>query len=292
MLPSWYIPGSKAGYASFTRLPLRNDWFEAYQISPHLVVFYEPRHYEETIANLVIGDHTAALIDTGCGIGPIHDAVREVTDRPILVINTHTHTDHIAGNRSFDRIAALDHPRTRHVASAGVAHDDFHRDLLTEGLVAGAWPRGFDPSQAVVPPFQVALWLRDGDRVDLGGRDLEVLHTPGEALDHICLLDRADRVLFSGDILLEGPVWTHLEGGSVTDLVASYERLMNHVDDFDRLMPSHNIPWLDKSILPEALAGARGIVSGEAPFTEESDPWQRQLRRFSFERIQILTSVA
>ena len=39
----------------------------------------------------------------------------------------------------------------------------------------------------------------------------EVIHAPGEAPDHICLLDRADRVLFCGDILLDGPVWTHLE---------------------------------------------------------------------------------
>jgi glyoxylase-like metal-dependent hydrolase (beta-lactamase superfamily II) len=69
----------------------------------------------------------------------------------------------------------------------------------------------------------------------VGGRDLEVIHTPGEAPDHICLWDRADRLLFCGDILLHGPVWTHLQGGRLADLVKSYRKLMNYFSEFDRL---------------------------------------------------------
>jgi hypothetical protein len=84
-------------------------------------------------------------------------------------------------------------------------------------------------------------------------------------------------------------VWTHLEGGSLPDLVVSYEKLMAHYDAFDHIMPSHNVPWLDKRLLPEALAGARRVLAGTAPFTEETDPWSRRLRRFSFGQIQILT---
>jgi glyoxylase-like metal-dependent hydrolase (beta-lactamase superfamily II) len=92
-------------------------------------------------------------------------------------------------------------------------------------------------------------WLRDGDRLDFGGRELEVIYTPGEAVDHICLLARADRILFCGDILLHGPVWTHLEGGSLKDLRTSYRRLMGYFEEFDHLMPGHNQPWLDKALL-------------------------------------------
>jgi glyoxylase-like metal-dependent hydrolase (beta-lactamase superfamily II) len=116
-----------------------------------------------------------------------------------------------------------------------------------------------------------------------------VIHTPGEAPDHICLLDRANRILFCGDILLQGPVWTHLEGGSVEDLVASYRKLMGYFDDFDHLMPGHNEPWLDKDLLPETLAGAERILSGQAEYQEIVDPWNRRLRRYSFGRFQILT---
>ena len=151
------------------------------------------------------------------------------------------------------------------------------------------WPRGFDPTGFSIPPFKVTYWLKDDDRIDLGGRDLEVIYTPGEAPDHICLLDRADRLLFCGDILLQGPVWTHLEGGSVENLVSSYRRLMRYFDEFDWLMPSHNQPWVDKDLLPETLAAAERVSSGEAKFQETVDPWNRRLKQYSFGRFSILT---
>jgi glyoxylase-like metal-dependent hydrolase (beta-lactamase superfamily II) len=132
--------------------------------------------------------------------------------------------------------------------------------------------------------------LKDGETLNLGGNDLEVIYTPGEARDHICLLDRADRLLFCGDILLHGPVWTHLEGGNLTELIASYRRLMNYFDEFDRLMPSHNEPWLDKDLLPETLAGAEQVLSGRAVPRDIVDPWNRRLKQYSFGRFAILTS--
>lgn len=150
-------------------------------------------------------------------------------------------------------------------------------------------PEHFDASSFALPPFKVKQWLMDGDRLDLGGRDLEVIHTPGEAADHICLLDRADRVLFCGDILLHGPVWTHLEGGSLKDLITSYRKLMGYFGEFDHLMPGHNEPWLGKDLLPETLIGAEKVLSGQAEPREIIDPWNRRLKQYSFGRFDILT---
>ena len=103
------------------------------------------------------------------------------------------------------------------------------------------------------------------------------------------MLDSADRLLFCGDILLQGPVWTHLEGGSLEELIVSYQKLMGFLDDFDHLMPSHNQPWLDKGLLPATLIGAQAVFSGQAEFREIVDPWNRRLRQYSFERFEILT---
>ena len=66
--------------------------------------------------------------------------------------------------------------------------------------------------------------LNDGDVIELGNRSLEIIHTPGEAPNHICILDRKDRILFSGDMLLKGPIWTHLEGGNLNDLENSFKK--------------------------------------------------------------------
>jgi glyoxylase-like metal-dependent hydrolase (beta-lactamase superfamily II) len=290
MMGNWYDVQLQTAYSRFKRISLSEDWFEVYEIATNLFVFYEPRHYEGTIVNLIIGEQKAALIDTGCGIGNLRKAVAEVTDKPVIAINTHTHSDHLGCNAQFDEIAMFDHPRSHQVSEKGIPHQVLQAELLAENLVVGSWPRGFDPSNFAVPPFKVSHWLKQGDRLNLGGCDLEVIHTPGEAPDHICLLDRADRILCCGDILLRGPVWTHLEGGSLKDLTTSYRTLMHYFDEFDRLMPGHNEPWLDKEFLPEALAGVERVLSGQAEYRETIDPWNRHLRQYSFDRFQVITS--
>lgn len=276
-------------WPKFHQLTVSDNWFEVYEIAPNLFDFYEPRHYEATIINLIIGEEKAALIDTGCGIGNLRKAVETVTDKPIIVINTHTHLDHIGSNRQFDEIAMFDHPLSHHAAEQGVDHQRLQTEILADNLVTKPWPPGFNPNGFALPPFKVSHWLKDGDQINLGGLDLEVIHTPGEAVDHICLLDRQNRILFCGDILLEGPVWTHLEGGSVTDLLTSYRKLMGYFDAFDHLMPSHNLPWLSKELLPASLAAAEKIVSGEAEYTIITDPWSRSLRQYAFDQFSILT---
>jgi glyoxylase-like metal-dependent hydrolase (beta-lactamase superfamily II) len=289
MTHNWYDTQPPSAHSGFKRIPVSEEWFEVYEITRELFVFCEPRHYENTIINLIVGRDKAGLIDTGCGIGNLRKAVEEVTDKPIIVINTHTHTDHIGSNSQFEEVAMFDHPRAHRVAKQGVSHQTLQTEILAEDLVIKPWPRGFDSQSFSLPSFEVRHWLRPGDRIDLGGRELLVIHTPGEAEDHICLLDRVDRILFCGDILLHGPVWTHLDGGNVNDLLMSYRSLMSFFDDFDHLMPGHNEPWLRKGLLPASLAGAEKVVSGQAEYREIIDPWNRRLREYSFDQFSILT---
>jgi hypothetical protein len=84
-------------------------------------------------------------------------------------------------------------------------------------------------------------------------------------------------------------VWTHLEGGSVTELVASYRKLSGCFDAFDHLVPGHNEPWLDRDLLPESLTGAEKVLSGEADYREAVDLWNRPVREYSLGRFKLLT---
>ena len=290
MTHNWYDSHPPSVFSGFKRIPVSEEWFEVYEITANLFVFCEPRHYENTIINLVIGRDQAALIDTGCGIGNLRKVVEEVTDKPVIVINTHTHSDHIGSNSQFEQVAMFDHPASHRAATMGVSHQTLQNEILAENLVIKPWPQSFDPQGFSLPPFRVSRWLSPGDRIDLGDRDLFVIPSPGEAEDHICLLDRVDRILFCGDILLRGPVWTHLEGGNVDDLLLSYKRLMGSFDDFDHLMPGHNEPWLSRELLPASLAGAEQVVSGRAEYREITDPWNRRLREYSFDQFSILTA--
>src|SRR5688500_14024098 len=122
MTDNGYDARPQSVYSNFKAISTCEDWFEVYEIAPNLFVFYEPRHYERTIVNLVIGQQKAALIDTGCGIGNLRKAVEQVTDKPVIVINTHTHADHLGSNHQFDEIALFDHRLSHQVAEKGVSN--------------------------------------------------------------------------------------------------------------------------------------------------------------------------
>jgi glyoxylase-like metal-dependent hydrolase (beta-lactamase superfamily II) len=271
------------------RITIDDDWFEVQKIGDYLYAISEPRHYEHTVLNLLIGDKHAILIDTGCGIGNLRRAVELLTSHPVTVINTHTHLDHLGSNSQFSNIMMFDHPRSRGVSRDGVPQETLFWELLNEKVVTPPWPRGFERQKAALPPFEVSRWLKHGDVVEIGGIRLKVLHTPGEAADHICLLDQTHRILFCGDILLNGAVWSHLDGGDVRALRASYELLMRHYDEFDFLMPGHNAPCQSKDLLPIALAGAEDVLSGKVRSEDGIDPWGRQYKKYNFGPISILT---
>jgi glyoxylase-like metal-dependent hydrolase (beta-lactamase superfamily II) len=62
------------------------------------------------ISYLVVGRDRALLFDTGMGMSDIHAIVSALTDRPVVVLNSHTHVDHVGGNLAFARIQRGDAP--------------------------------------------------------------------------------------------------------------------------------------------------------------------------------------
>ncbi len=67
--------------------------------------------------------------------------------------------------------------------------------------------------------------LHEGDVIDLGGRTLTVLHTPGHSPDSVCFLDDRDGLLFGGDTLNTGPIYAQLAESDVADFARSTARL-------------------------------------------------------------------
>lgn len=271
------------------RITIDDDWFDVVKISEYLFAISEPRHYEHTVMYLLIGSNRAVLIDTGCGIGNLRRVVEQLTVLPVTLVNTHTHLDHLGSNHQFSEILMFDHPRSRDISSEGAPQEVLLWELLREELVTPPWPHGFRREGAALPPFNVSRWLKHDDVLEVGDIRLRMLHTPGEAPDHICLLDQTHRILFSGDILLDGPVWSHLDGGDIGELHKSYELLMRHYDEFDVLMPSHNAPCQSKDLLPIALAASEEVLSGKAQGRAGMDLWGRHYNKYDFGRISILS---
>ncbi|MGD0545207.1 MAG: MBL fold metallo-hydrolase, partial [Candidatus Acidiferrales bacterium] len=108
---------------------------------------------------------------------------------------THTHNDHVGDNWEFEEIYGMDTEFTR-TSAKGSTSDA--QDELTLGSVCGQLPAGFDAKSYATRPFHITHVIHDGDTVDLGGRILEIISTPGHTPDEICLLDRKNGLLFTG----------------------------------------------------------------------------------------------
>lgn len=146
------------------------------QDQPRRLLFYEPGQFEEVISYLVVGKERAVLIDTGLGMGNVKRLAEEFTSLSIMVVNTHSHYDHIAQNYLFDSVAIFDAPNARQAAKNGCNKAEMSR-LLADGMLWKPLPEDFDPENYHVPPFTVTQWLKDGDVIDLGNRKLEVVYT-------------------------------------------------------------------------------------------------------------------
>src|SRR5580765_1025336 len=96
--PEWCRDLPRPAYSKLEHVPVPDKWFEVYRIRPGLFAIYEPHQQEEIISYLIVGEKRALLFDTGMGISNIKKVVQELTKLPVIVLNSHTHDDHVGGN--------------------------------------------------------------------------------------------------------------------------------------------------------------------------------------------------
>src|SRR5437764_9669748 len=77
------------------------------------------------------------------------------------------------------------------------------------GQICGKLPKAFDPETYSTRPWKITAYTHNGDRIDLGGRSLEVIATPGHTPDAISLFESANGLLFTGDTYYPAPIWLY-----------------------------------------------------------------------------------
>ena len=189
---------------------------------------------------MILGREKALLFDTGNGIGKISEIVNQLTILPVVVLNSHTHFDHIGGNAEFRDILAMDTDYTRNNV-AGYSNELVGEEV-SEEAICGSLPAEINPATYYTPSFTVKTFIKDGYKIDLGGRILEVLSTPGHTPDAISLLDLDLGLLWVGDIYYEGPIWLFVPETDLDMFYNSVKRLCNIVPHLNTLYPAHNSP--------------------------------------------------
>ncbi|HXN98804.1 MAG TPA: MBL fold metallo-hydrolase [Candidatus Acidoferrales bacterium] len=260
--PDWCEQLPRPQYKNLERVPSPDPWFEVYRVAPGVFAIYEPHQFEEAISFLILGDKRALLFDTGLGIGDIKRVVQSRTSLPMVVLNSHTHNDHVGDNWEFSEIYGMDTAFTRTNAKGSTA--DAQAELAS-GSLCGQWPAGFDAKSYATRPFHITRWIHDGDTVDLGGRTLEIISTPGHTPDAICLLDRKNGLLFTGDTFYDAPIWLYRPETDLDAYVRSVERIVALAPQLKLLLPSHNIPVSNPSQLPKLVVAIKKVRAGIVP---------------------------
>lgn len=285
---------------------MAGEWFYTREVRPGSWIVAEP---SQVNSFLVVGDDRAVAIDTGLGIAPLRPVHKGITERPVEVVNTHYHPDHVGGNHEYASIAI-------HAAGAPLIENDVPRQLLDEYMsyaqrmiAAGRalreidreffhllngeseprpLPEGFDPRRWTIVPSRATELLGDGDRIDLGGRSLTVVHTPGHSPDSICLLDERSGLLFAGDALATGPIYAHFPDSDVAAFTVSARRLADMASEISLVLVGHfGRVVVEASILGELADGFERLSSGDVALEPFYDLHLNPVRIARFDRFSI-----
>jgi glyoxylase-like metal-dependent hydrolase (beta-lactamase superfamily II) len=260
--PEWCKPLPRPEYKTLERVLPNEPWFEVYKVAPAVFAIYEPHQAEETIAYLIVGHKQALLFDTGMGIAGIRNIVSRLTSRPVVVLNSHTHDDHVGDNWQFTFVYGMDTAFTR--ANAKGSREDAQAEIAPDQL-CGALPKGFNPKTYATKPWHVSLFVKDGFKINLGGRTLEIISTPGHTPDAIALIDRENGLLFTGDTYYPAPIWLFRPETDFDAYDASVKRLAALAPQIKLVLGAHNIPVAEPSVLPRLVTAFESVRSGKVP---------------------------
>lgn len=224
-----------------------NNWFTIEQLDNDTYAISEYEHWEEPHCYLLCGTESAILIDTGLGVTNIREVVEGITNLPILVLTTHAHWDHIGSHKYFEEIAV-------HEAEKSWLEEKFplSQEVVKRNLMCGSkcdaenhgmggiclLPETFCVEKYKIFQGPVHRVLHDGDSIDLGNRQLRVIHTPGHSPGHCCFFEEARGYLFSGDLIYKGCLDAFY---LTTDPVAFWKSVQKVCElDISRVFPGHH----------------------------------------------------
>lgn len=194
----------------------------------------------------------AILIDTAY-ISDFDETARSIKELDVdirdirLIVNTHTHCDHIGGNKIVQDKSGCDIA----LHKIGKHHIDTRDDWST-------WWRYYNQEAEF---FDCTMALDDGDLVDIGPHAFQVIYTPGHASDGIVLYNRQAKVLISSDTLWESDMAVmtlRVEGSRALFFqLESLEKLKEL--EVEMVYPGHGRPFSD---MEKAVSRAEQRIEG------------------------------
>ncbi len=176
--------------------------------------------YDETL--------DCVIIDPGCNSLEERNILKKfISDhqlKPIHLLNTHCHIDHILGNKFVAETYGL--KLTAHKKEAAV--------LSVGRQTAAMYHIPYDPSP------EIEVFLDEGDKVSFGNSYFDVVFTPGHSPASISFIAKEDKICISGDVLFQGSIGrTDLPGGNFETLIRAIKAKIFTLSDDTNVYPGH-----------------------------------------------------
>lgn len=184
--------------------------------------------FQENTYLLFDATKECVIIDPGCSTNSERDTLKNFIEqnelKPVKLLNTHCHIDHILGNKFIADTYAL-----------GLEANENDLRTLDAGKVS-AEIFGIEYELSPLPSH----FLNEGDIVKFGNSELEIVFTPGHSTGSICFYNRSDKFVIGGDVLFYQSIGrTDLPGGNHEQLLTSIRtKLFTLPDDFT-VHPGH-----------------------------------------------------
>jgi len=222
-------------------------YFHIFKLDKQTYVISEPKYWQENVSYLLLGTQQALLFDTGPGIYSIKAVVRSITKLPVLVIPSHLHFDHVGDLQEFDDVRLLDTPALR-----AQVHDGYFVEPPEQFLLRTS------------KRYRVNGWIADGQTIELGGRAIRLLSTPGHTPDSVSLIDASHNRMFTGDIVNRIVTLVDVPGSDVTAMAASLRRLLELGPAGAPAYEAHSEKPIQSAELKMLAAGIAEIAAGHA----------------------------
>ena len=202
------------------------DWWRVTRLAedvslidePHIKPFYRCNCWH------IRGGSEDLLIDSGMGVVGLRRWVPLVTERPLTAVASHTHFDHIGCHHEFERRAV--HRAEAALLAAPTRKATLAEPYVTDDIFDALPPEPYASDRYEVAPAPATRLLEDGDILAAGRRRFEVIHTPGHSPGGIALWEAETQILFSGDIVYDGPLIEDTYHADAADYVRSMRRLL------------------------------------------------------------------
>lgn len=196
-----------------TMIKIKQFVFNAFQVNCFVL-------YDET--------KECVIIDASCydekEKKEISDFISENNLKPIHLLNTHCHIDHILGNKYISDTYNI-------VPEAHESDKQFVDSAKDYGSTFGFNVEG---------PKPIGKFLKDGETIEFGNSKIVTIHVPGHSLGSLCYYSKEDKFVIAGDVLFNGGIGrTDLPGGNYESLITNIKEKLFTLDDETTVFPGH-----------------------------------------------------